>query len=133
MTTNSGPFHFRLAQKKAVGVVNDKNRFLRVLDKAQLKANQHKDRAEGFWGQLFSLIRLLNAWFRGSYKAIPVNSILTIAAAVIYFVNPFDLVPDFIPVIGYLDDASIIAFVIKSLKSDIEKFTEWEAGLSELN
>jgi uncharacterized membrane protein YkvA (DUF1232 family) len=133
MTNTSGPIHFRHAQQKAVGVVNNKNKFLRLLDKAQSKAIQHKDRIEGFRGHLFSLVRLLTAWTKGKYKTIPVNSILTVMAAVIYFVNPFDLVPDFIPVIGYLDDASIIAFVIKSLKSDIEKFTEWEANLSELN
>jgi uncharacterized membrane protein YkvA (DUF1232 family) len=52
-------------------------------------------------------------------------------AAVIYFLNPLDLIPDFIPGIGYLDDATVIAFVFSSIRKDLLKFLDWECQKNE--
>jgi uncharacterized membrane protein YkvA (DUF1232 family) len=49
------------------------------------------------------------------------------STALLYFVTPSDLFPDFIPVAGYVDDATIIAFVVNAIKADLDKFLEWEA------
>jgi uncharacterized membrane protein YkvA (DUF1232 family) len=48
------------------------------------------------------------------------------AAAVIYFVSPFDLVPDSIPVLGLIDDASVITSVAKANLTLISNFRKWE-------
>lgn len=47
-------------------------------------------------------------------------------AALLYFVNPFDVIPDFIIGIGYLDDVTIISFVFNSLRKDVQHFAEWD-------
>ena len=44
---------------------------------------------------------------------VPRRKKLVLAALVPYLVLPFDLVPDFIPVAGYLDDAVVVAFVLR--------------------
>jgi uncharacterized membrane protein YkvA (DUF1232 family) len=49
-----------------------------------------------------------------------------IVASIVYFVMPVDLLPDFILGIGFLDDAGLIAWTVKTISSDIEKFIEWE-------
>jgi len=49
-----------------------------------------------------------------------------IIASIIYFVMPADLIPDLIAGVGYLDDASLLAWTISSFASDIDKFEEWE-------
>jgi len=54
--------------------------------------------------------------------------IVSVLGAIIYFVNPLDLIPDFIFLFGYLDDAAIIAFVINMIQNDIKKFIYWEKG-----
>jgi uncharacterized membrane protein YkvA (DUF1232 family) len=49
-----------------------------------------------------------------------------VVAAVIYFVSPFDLIPDSIPVLGLVDDASVVALVARSNLTLISKFRKWE-------
>ena len=46
---------------------------------------------------------------------VPRRRKLLLALTAAYLVLPFDLVPDFIPVIGQLDDAIILAFVLRHL------------------
>ena len=72
------------------------------------------------------LIRLVKTYTKGEYKTIPWKAIASILAAFIYFLNPFDLVPDFTPIIGFTDDFSILIWVYTSVQSEINKFLEWE-------
>jgi uncharacterized membrane protein YkvA (DUF1232 family) len=44
----------------------------------------------------------------------------------LYFVNPIDVLPDFIPIIGGLDDAILLAYLLKVIDKEIEKFIAWE-------
>lgn len=52
---------------------------------------------------------------RGSFAGgwLPRRKKLVLAALIPYLLMPFDLVPDFIPVAGYLDDAVIVAFALR--------------------
>lgn len=51
-----------------------------------------------------------------------------ITGAIIYFVTPVDLILDWIPLLGFIDDAAVVVFVIRQIRSDLDKFLEWEAG-----
>ena len=42
-------------------------------------------------------------------------------AALVYLISPIDAVPDFIPVLGLLDDAGVILATVASLAEDIER------------
>jgi len=43
----------------------------------------------------------------------------------LYFINPLDIIPDIIPVTGYLDDLSLIIWIVSSIEKDIRKFEEF--------
>ncbi len=49
----------------------------------------------------------------------------------IYVVSPVDVIPDAIPVAGVLDDAVVIAWVIKAVRDELDAFREWEAGMTD--
>jgi uncharacterized membrane protein YkvA (DUF1232 family) len=43
-------------------------------------------------------------------------------------VTPIDLVPDFIPIIGFADDLSLMAWFISAFQGELQKFQVWEEG-----
>lgn len=71
-------------------------------------------------------INLIKDFREKSYTDIPWRSIAMIAAAVLYFINPFDMVPDMLPVFGIADDAMLFATVFKSIQVDLEKYGKWK-------
>jgi len=70
--------------------------------------------------------RLVTAYARGRYRIIPFKTLLTIVAAVVYFLNPFDLVPDAILGIGLMDDLAVLTWVYKSAQEELNNFINWE-------
>jgi uncharacterized membrane protein YkvA (DUF1232 family) len=76
-----------------------------------------------FGRQILLLYRLLRDWWDGTYE-VPWRTAAAITAALLYFINPFDIVPDFIPVIGYLDDAVVVGACLKLVKSDLRTYAE---------
>ncbi len=69
-------------------------------------------------------IRMIRAYVAGEYQEVPWKTMLMILAGVLYFLNPFDIIPDFIPGLGFLDDATIILYIFKSVEDDIFKFQD---------
>lgn len=76
--------------------------------------------------QIKRLGRLLRAYANGSYREISVGNIVLVVAAILYFVTPLDLVPDAIPGGGFVDDATILAFVLARLDGELAQFAAWE-------
>jgi uncharacterized membrane protein YkvA (DUF1232 family) len=70
-------------------------------------------------------VSLIRSYVKKEYADIPIGSIVAIMSALIYFVSPIDLIPDFIPGIGYVDDALVIAACLKLVESDVEDYIKW--------
>ena len=87
-------------------------------------------RTEWTTTSLESMYRLLLAFWNGSYREIPWKSLVLIVVAIIYFVNPFDLIPDVIPILGYVDDAAIIGVVLAQIQVDLDDFLDWESRVA---
>lgn len=78
-----------------------------------------------------ALIRLVVAYARGLYRQIPIDKLVIVVGGLIYVVSPIDVIPDTIPFAGILDDATVIAWVIKMVMDELDAFREWEAGMTD--
>ena len=74
------------------------------------------------------MVNMVKDYIRKKYKRVPLKTITMITAALIYLVNPNDAVPDYLPGVGYLDDAAVMNFVLVSVKEDVEKYKEWKCA-----
>ena len=63
---------------------------------------------------------LLAAWFCARDPATPRRVRLTLLAALGYFVLPMDAIPDIMPLIGFTDDAAVIAAAIAAVAGSIK-------------
>ena len=70
-------------------------------------------------------ISLIKSYTKKEYREIPLATVVAVAAALIYFLAPIDVIPDFIPGFGFVDDASIIAFCFLACKHDLDKYSKW--------
>ncbi len=68
---------------------------------------------------------LLKNYAEKEYTDIPIGTIIAIISALVYFVSPIDFVPDSIPVLGYFDDAAVVAACWKLVQSDVDEYVEW--------
>jgi len=98
----------------------------RLLEASREKSEKHAGMVRALWTDFWTLWRFVRAWRDGSYQKVPWKSIVMAIAGLFYFLDPIDIIPDFIPVIGYLDDGVVLAFVGRAIHSDLEKFREWE-------
>jgi uncharacterized membrane protein YkvA (DUF1232 family) len=100
---------------------------LRLLDAAGRKA-ERKGRGplHAVWDGFQTLCRLIRAYVTRRYTRAPWATLLHAAGAVVYFVSPIDLIPDFIVGIGLVDDAAVIGWVLSAVGKDLREFREWE-------
>lgn len=74
--------------------------------------------------------RIASAYASGKYRDISWKSLLVVLAAIIYFLNPIDLIPDLIPVLGLTDDFSVLVWVYNTVGGEVDKFLAWERSLT---
>ena len=66
--------------------------------------------------------QMLGDIFTGKYKKVPFGTIAAIVGTLLYVLSPVDLIPDVIPVVGYLDDAAILAACLNFTRFDVEEY-----------
>jgi len=72
------------------------------------------------------MISLVRAYVKKQYTEVPVTTILFAVAALIYVVNPFDLIPDYLIGPGQLDDAAALAVILQAIHMDLNKYKKWQ-------
>ena len=133
-----------LKQKKVCDAVDSRK------EQAEKLLNKNKDLLEKFLkdaeellkkvphiGNLLAdlplLISLVKSYIKGEYKNIPENTIIAVIAAILYCISPIDLIPDVIPGVGFVDDAAVVAFCIKMIHDDLEKYKIWRDRIKAAN
>jgi uncharacterized membrane protein YkvA (DUF1232 family) len=107
---------------RAKAILKNSNDINQLADSAAKEINSGKKKLLNINDEVVLLISMLKSWANGEYKEVPWTTLALCAGALIYFVNPLDAVPDLIPGAGFLDDATVIGFVLASVKQDIHNF-----------
>ncbi len=74
------------------------------------------------------LLGLCAAWWRGEYRALGRQALLSVVAALLYFLAPLDMVPDWLPGAGLLDDLAVLAWVMRTWAAELDAYRAWRAA-----
>lgn len=118
---------YKRYKKRADEYLNDKEKATKLLDNAREKAEKKKGPLHDMWENIQLFFSVFEDWIKGRYKKVPVRSIVMITVGIIYFVMPFDIIPDFIIGLGFGDDAAVLVFVFKQIANDLEDYKIWKA------
>ncbi len=124
---------FKSSEKEAEVLIKDKQKTTNTVNEAMEKASKHKNQLEKVWDYLQLFFSIVKDYINGSYKEIPLTTIVLIVASLLYLISPIDFIPDFIPGIGLIDDVFVIGLVISSATNDLDKYKEWKESKSSKN
>lgn len=101
----------------------------RVIDKAEeIKKRFSRDNPLGQFIDEFQLLRsMVFDYWSGAYREIPNWVIGAIVFALLYVLNPADIIPDVIPVVGYLDDAAVVSICLVMIEQQCHEYEDWKA------
>jgi len=122
---STAPLTFEEAKIEAEWYLGQKEMLRGLVETAKCKSERYYESLLVPWESLQIFFRMIRAWVVGKY-CVPADSILMVVAAVIYFLSPFDLIPDAVPVFGLIDDAAVICSVARANLTVIGNFRKWE-------
>jgi|TARA_B100000749_G_scaffold123125_1_gene94231 uncharacterized membrane protein YkvA (DUF1232 family) len=62
----------------------------------------------------------------GEYDGVSRQTIVAVTAALLYFVVPLDVIPDFLIGWGFIDDAAVVGYVMTMLAAEMDAFRRWQ-------
>ena len=83
---------------------------------------------ERYLAEARTLVEMLRDYYNGGYRRVPWWAIAAVAFTLFYVLNPFDLIPDLLPVIGITDDVALMAVLLKMVASELDQYRRWKSG-----
>src|SRR6266481_1571677 len=93
---------------------------------AKQAASMPKEPFAETWPYFQAMLRLIRAYSQGNYRDVPESTLVVVIAAIIYVVSPLDVIPDALPALGYLDDATVLALAARRARQTLDDFMLWE-------
>src|SRR5438067_11453003 len=118
---------FAQAVKSAKTYVGNPQRLQSLFQEAAKQAeSMPREPFAETWPYFQAMLRLIRAYAEGQYPEVPESTLVVIIAAIIYVVNPLDVIPDALPALGFLDDATVIALAVRRSRPALDDFMAWE-------
>jgi uncharacterized membrane protein YkvA (DUF1232 family) len=120
---------FRREHRKARRLVDNPGAIIRTAEQADRLAKRiegARGPLQQVWDDLQVAVRLVRAWARREYVGVGRGTLMLLVGAVAYFVSPVDAILDAIPVLGFVDDAAVLAWVLGQVRAELDAFRAWE-------
>lgn len=126
------PARFESFRGRAAQIIRSPEQVQSLLGQATRKlASASGERWRTLVEQLKLSIALIRAWASGDYREVSNKTVIVLIAALLYFVVPMDVIPDFLFAWGLLDDAAVIAYVFAQVSEELEAFKRWQTPIDE--
>lgn len=106
--------------QEAKAFINDKEKMQNLLNR--FKEFFNNSSLEEIKDNMKEAFNYVSDVFSGRYKDYSMTALITLVAGMVYVVSPIDIIPDFIPVVGFTDDITVFLFVLKSVNDELEKY-----------
>lgn len=128
-----------ISKKTAERVVNDgassvtEEDVYKVVSRAddiQRKVSRHGPLGR-FISDVKLMISLVKDYWNKNYREVPWWTVAAVVTALLYVLSPVDLIPDFIPFFGLLDDAAVVSACLFLVEQDLSRYKSWKDSKAE--
>ena len=116
---------------RAQKIVTDHEELKKLLAKAQVKLDKAGE-DDSLMAKLTEYLKLISRMItnslNGNYNHTPWQTMVMLIAGLLYFITPIDAIPDWIPVGGLIDDATVLVWLGRCFRDDLEKYKSWEGA-----
>ncbi len=117
--------HFRAAQRAAVASAEGGNEDDMMAAAVKLLVESKDLQVPDFIAKRLLQLDDMIAMLKDEAWALSGDDRKRVMAALAYFANPDDIIPDSVPVLGFLDDAIMIELCVRELKNEIEAYDDF--------
>ncbi|MCQ2911355.1 MAG: DUF1232 domain-containing protein [Clostridia bacterium] len=110
--------------EKAQVILEDEDKVEKLLEKLEKKLTKVPLVGDKL-SYVPTLISLLRSYVKKEYTDIPVGSMIGVVSALTYWLAPIDILPDFLGIFGFTDDAIVMGFCLNMIKSDLDDYIAW--------
>ena len=113
-------------------IINSYQSKVNAADAAPEKVAQEKDKTldkiknasalSGLFDNIRTAYDMVSDSVTGKYQGVAKSTLALLAGGLAYLALPLDLVPDFIPVAGWVDDAAVLAWIFKRCADEFQKY-----------
>ena len=128
----------KVSKKQTEAAVNKRADDVSATEVATTVGNESKfkmlfncvDKLAEYKDEVALVFSMLKDFTTGKYKKCPWRTIAVLVGALGYVLTPLDLIPDFIPVVGWSDDCLALGGALAFAKMDLEEYKAWKASKS---
>lgn len=110
---------------KALGFLQNVSEHIRPLTNVPFLGETVED--------LIDIVAMLNDYYARRYTKVPLHVIIAAFAILAYLASPVDIIPDKVPILGYIDDFFVINLIVDlSVDRELERYRAWRETAQEL-
>ncbi len=121
-------YKYEFEKSRNTATRSDLEKVLANSDKISRKFQLNSKLIEFFY-EFKAMKSMLKDYKDGAYKEIPWATIAAVVGTLIYVLSPIDTIPDFIPGIGYIDDAGVVLMCLNFIGADLEDYKNWKGNI----